>query len=172
MGSTPRDIELDRLPVTIETDGDSLSGLASDFMGHPDALAAGLAGRINQSRIDHHVEVLNQVRSNFHGKRAGRGFRSIGFHQIGIRLKISGQPGHWSTMISTWTIARVQAPFDVAARAEAAVKKLAIRSANSPLSVGLAIPLRARSSNSSGTIPQARFSIRASMTSALNSGCG
>ena len=46
MGSTPRDIELDRLPVTIEMNGDSLSGMASDFMGHPDALAAELAGRL------------------------------------------------------------------------------------------------------------------------------
>ena len=122
MGSTPRDIELDRLPVTIETDGDSLSGMASDFMRHPDALAAGLAGRINQSRIDHHVEVLNQVCSNFSGKRAGRGFRSIGFHQIGIRLKTPGQPESWTVSMPFRTISRIQVPAEVAGRVEAALK--------------------------------------------------
>ena len=45
----PRDVELDRLPVTIETDGESLSGMTSDVMGHPAASVAWLARRLSET---------------------------------------------------------------------------------------------------------------------------
>ena len=45
----PRDIQLDALPVRIETDGESLSGMTSDVMGHPAASVAWLAGRLSEA---------------------------------------------------------------------------------------------------------------------------